>query len=302
MSLSRLSIPASICALLSVAAIFAAPTTLSITTLSSMPQFVSGGDALIEIKGAQKATVMVNGKDVSSIFAVNTERGTLVGLVTGLKLGANTITAKAGSQSAKLELNNHPITGPVFAGEHLTPFVCKTEESGLGKPLDAECTAATKVEFFYKPKEGAFKPLADPASRPADVITTTTSEGKTVPYIVRVESGTINRSIYRIAILDDPASASAPWKDGGWNHRIYYSFGGGCGAQYNQGTIQPGAVLADGPLSRGYAHITSTQNVLQQHCNDALSGEALMMIKEHFIKSYGVPAWTMGSGGSGGSI
>jgi hypothetical protein len=187
---------------------------------------------------------------------------------------------------------NHPITGPVFAGEHLTPFVCKTEESGLGKPLDADCSAATKVEYFYKPKEGAFKALTDPASRPEDLAQTTTSEGKTVPYIVRVESGTINRSIYRIAILEN----------GGWNHRIYYSFGGGCGAQYNQGTIAPAAVLADGPLSRGYAHITSTQNVLQQHCNDALSGEALMMIKEHFIKTYGVPVWTMGSGGSGGSI
>jgi hypothetical protein len=27
-----------------------------------------------------------------------------------------------------------------------------------------------------------------------------------------------------------------------------------------------------------------------------------MMIKEHFIKRYGVPVWTMGHGGSGGSI
>ena len=39
-----------------------------------------------------------------------------------------------------------------------------------------------------------------------------------------------------------------------------------------------------------------------QHCNDALSGEALMMIKEHFIERYGVPVWTIGIGGSGGAI
>ena len=31
---------------------------------------------------------------------------------------------------------------------------------------------------------------------------TTTSEGKTVPYLVKVESGTINRTIYRIATLE----------------------------------------------------------------------------------------------------
>ena len=33
---------------------------------------------------------------------------------------------------------------------------------------------------------------------------------------------------------------------------------------------------------------------MQQHCNDRLSGEALMMIKEHFIERYGVPKWTIG--------
>jgi hypothetical protein len=41
---------------------------------------------------------------------------------------------------------------------------------------------------------------------------------------------------------------------------------------------------------------------MQQHCNDNLSAEALMMIKEHFVERYGLPAWTMGFGGSGGAI
>jgi hypothetical protein len=80
------------------------------------------------------------------------------------------------------------------------------------------------------------------------------------------------------------------------------SFGGGCGTNYNQGTNQATAALADVALSRGFAHAVSTQNVMQQHCNDHLSGEALMMIKEHFIERHGVPVWTMGFGGSGGAI
>ena len=41
---------------------------------------------------------------------------------------------------------------------------------------------------------------------------------------------------------------------------------------------------------------------MQQHCNDNLSAEALMMIKEHFVERYGLPDWTMGFGGSGGAI
>src|SRR5262249_9090421 len=111
--------------------------------------------------------------------------------------------------------------------------------------------------------------------------------------------GTINRAIYHIAVLDDPAH---PASLNGWNHRLFYSFGGGCGTNYNQGTMKSTQVLMDPALSRGFAHITSTQNVMQQHCNDNLSAEAVMMIKEHFIKTYGVPVWTMGYGGSGGSI
>lgn len=301
MSIRRLSL-----SLLLATALFAAPSKLTINTLSSMPAFVSGGDVLVEIEGAAagaKLDVKLNGQDVRASFDFDTEHQTYRGLVKGLKLGANTLTAKAGSRTAKLELNNHPITGPMVAGEHLSPFVCKTEEAGLGKPLDADCSAATKIQYFYRTKDAKFSPLPDPTARPADLVETTTSEGKTVPYIVRVESGTINRAIYRIAILDDPSHESSPWTpSAGWNHRLYYSFGGGCGAQYNQGTIAPTAVLSDGPLSRGYAHITSTENVLQQFCNDALSGEAVMMIKEHFIKTYGVPEWTVGFGGSGGSI
>jgi hypothetical protein len=285
------------------------PAALTVTVLSSRPDMVSGGDALVEIKApSPKVQVKLNGQDISAAFHSNTARASLVGMVAGLHNGNNTLVAKAGSQSATLQLVNHPITGPILSGEHLKPFVCNTEESGLGKPLDADCTAGMKVEYFYRSTstaEGVFKPLDNPhGPRPADLVHTTTSEGKTVPYIVRVESGTINRAIYRIAILDDPSRpAEQAWTpSSGWNQRIIYSFGGGCGTNYNQGKNQASAALFDPALSRGFAHITSTQNVMQQHCNDNLSGEAVMMIKEHFIKTYGVPTWTMGFGGSGGAI
>lgn len=289
----------------------AAPASLTITSLSTRPAFVSGGDVLIEVRTpapADKVQVKVNGRDVSNRFHRDRSRGTVIGLVEGLKNGANVITAKAGSQNARLEVTNHPIIGPILSGEHLKPFACNTEESGLGQALDSDCSAATKIEYFYRTTasgQNSFKPLADlTGPRPADMVETTTSDGRRVPYIVRVESGTINRAIYHIAILDDPArQQTTPWTPGeGWNRRIIYTFGGGCGTNYNQGRSPATSGLFDPALSRGYAHITSTQNVLQQHCNDNLSGEALMMIKEHFIERYGVPEWTMGYGGSGGSI
>ena len=86
-----------------------------------------------------------------------------------------------------------------------------------------------------------------------------------MPYIVRVDSGTINRAIYQIAILDDPTTASldpASWKpSAGWNRKVVVSFGGSSGTQYIQGVMAPpvGASAASGvvnhaALSKGFTY------------------------------------------------
>src|SRR5436309_181238 len=125
----------------------AAADPLTLVTLSSRPDLVSGGDTLVEIRGASvKVSVVVDGRDVSQAFHADAARKSLVGLVDGLKAGRNTIVAKAGSQTARLEVTNYPITGPILSGEHLKPFACNTVQSGLGEPLDADCSAKMKVE------------------------------------------------------------------------------------------------------------------------------------------------------------
>ncbi|MDB5451464.1 MAG: hypothetical protein JWO33_42, partial [Caulobacteraceae bacterium] len=293
-----------------------APGPLQIRVLSSpRADLVSGGDALVEVVGAGSApvTLTVNGAPAAVLHA-DPGRKSQVGLVSGLKVGSNALAATAGKASAKLTVVNYPATGPILSGPHMSPYECRTAESGLGQPLDKDCTAATKVEYFYKSTEAAapgragapaganFKPLPTGA-RPADLATTTTIDGRAVPYIVRVESGTVNRSIYRIAVLDDGANRGADWKPGaGWNRRLAVSFGGGAGTQYNQGVNQANAPLNDLFLSRGFAHMVSTELVNQQHGNAVLQGETLMMLKEHFVERYGLPKWTVGNGGSGGAI
>lgn len=276
---------------------------LQIKVLSSpRPDLVSGGDALVEVTGANgPVSLTVNGAKAD--LHADADRHSQVGLVTGLKMGPNALAATSGKSSAKLTVVNHSNNGPILSGPQIMPYECRTVESGLGPALDAACNAPTKIDWFYKPTTGAFKPLPAGA-RPADVATTTTIEGKTVPYIVRVESGTTNRTIYRIAILDDPsAPQGAAWHPGaGWNHRLAVSFGGGAGAKYNQGTNNAEAPLTDLFLARGFAHIVATELVNNLHANHIVQGESLMMIKEHFIEHYGVPKWTVGFGGSGGAI
>ena len=52
---------------------------------------------------------------------------------------------------------------------------------------------------------------------------------------------------------------------------------------------------------RGYAVVTNTLNHPSISCNPHLAGEATMMTKEYFIEHYGVPFFTVSTGGSGGA-
>jgi hypothetical protein len=282
---------------------------LEIRTLSSRADLVSGGDALIAIvqRGLKPSlserpserglTVTVNGQDVTQPMAFDAAAGEWRGLIEGLKIGVNRVVAKTTSPRAEasLSITNHPITGPILSGPHLVPFECSTAASGLGPPLDANCSAPRKVWHFYRSTDNTFKALADREARPADVATTTTTDGKTVPYVIRVDSGTINRAIYQFATLDVPE---------GWNRKVVVSFGGSSGTQYIQGVMAPppGGVLNHQALSQGFGYLISSELVNGRRGNGVLQGETLMMIKEYIIERYGVPKFFIGSGGSGGAI
>ena len=296
-----------------------------IRVLSNRADLISGGDALVEVVVPQNSAsvmskaaslgslldVRLNGTAVTKAFDVvdglvaGAPAQRLLGKVEGLKLGKNVLTAQLPDGSAsRITITNHPITGPVFGGKQVTPWLCTTEESGLGEPLDAKCSGATIYEYHYRstdPLASGLQPY-DPANPPSDVATTTTDQGVTVPYIVRNERGTIDRGIYDIALLYDP---SKPWTptdpQSGWNGKVVYPFGGSCGPFHVQ-TANSGAVLDEAALSRGFAVATSGLNVLGNNCNEAVSAEALMMVKEHLAETYGPIRYTIGNGCSGGSI
>jgi len=233
-----------------------------------------------------------------------------------MALGKNKLTARAkyhhrGQHFEKLELVNHPSYGPVFSGEHQRPWICQTAASGLGAPpAEGPCVAPSRTDWFYRTTAGTFRPLASmTAPFPADLAQTTTIDGNTVPYIVRVESGTLNENIYRIAIIDDPANPIAnPWSPGGkkpgpgWNGKLTVPFGGGCGPGYRSGSNSATSALSNTELSLGFAVAFGTRNTLGTGCNDLVSAETLMMIKERFVEQFGVPKFTIGNGGSGGAM
>jgi len=290
----------------------------AVTVLSTRADSVSGGDAVIQVSlpaGVSPLQVVVlrNGTDVTSSF-VATDLSTLKGLVSGFNVGLNFILAKTrsdGTVVAKAAVQNWPSYGPIFAGPHQRPWICETDTSGLGPPpTSGPCVAPTRYDWFYKNTAGAFVPLTTLTPPfPANLAQTTTIDGNTVNYIVRVESGTIDESIYRIAIIDDPTNPiSNPWSPGGkkpgqgWNNKLVYPFGPGAGPGFHSGSNLVTSALMDGPLSLGFAVAFGTRNTYGTGSDDVISAETTMMIKERFIEQYGLPKFTIATGSSGGSI
>ncbi|MFI5626149.1 DUF6351 family protein [Nocardioides sp. NPDC051685] len=283
---------------------------MQIKVLSNRADLVSGGDALVEIvlpsnTDPAKIRVDVAGRDLTSAFAVRSD-GRFLGLVTGLAVGENVLTARGAAGAAQMTMTNHPIGGPLFAGPQVQPWICATEKNGLGPAQDAQCNTPAKFELLYMSSVTGQFAAYDPNNRPLDLAYTTTDQGNRAPYVVRRERGVMDRGIYDIAVLYDPSQPWAPWApQRGWNGKLLVPFGGDCTPRHSQGSpesLPDGTVLNDQALSRGFAVALSSLNILGQNCNDVVSAEALTMLKEHIVERYGPIRYTIGNGCSGGSM
>lgn len=276
---------------------------LKLRSLSNRADLISGGDALIKVRGAgrRKLSVRVGRRNVTKAFGPDR-----VGLVRGLREGRNVLTARAGRRAARLVITNHPLTGPIFSGPQTQPWRCDTVAQGLGESEPPFCMAPRKVEYLYRstnPPSSGWLPydLDDP---PSDVAKTTTDQGKEVPFIVRQEVGTMNRANYAFAVLSDPAETQPAW-----NGKLLFGFGGGAAMSHRQGTtgnIGGGGTdpTIDQPdvLGLGFAIAGQSLGRGAINTNDVTSAETTMMVKERIVEALGKIRYTIGEGCSGGSI
>ena len=168
---------------------------LELRTLNNRADFVSGGDALVEVvlpagAAASALKVDVDGRDVSSAFAARAD-GRVTGLVTGLANGANTISASAdGAGAAKLLVTNAPRGGPVYSGAQIVPFICATptpvaaagtgasatpatNASGLSGAPDSQCNIATEFKLYYRSTASSTCTFSLPDPSPSVAATST---------------------------------------------------------------------------------------------------------------------------------
>lgn len=210
---------------------------------------------------------------------------------------------------------------PLFSRENDYPFLCGTERSGLGQPtvdnqekegiaiyqLDEnrkktkkvigysrDCSLPTEVSYYVKDEElKGFKRVED-KSIFADESA----------HFVRVETGTINRFIYVIALPVTLSDTPEDFNSSKWNRRLIYRFKGGVGVGRVQGDVSIPKLLYehDEQLLQGYAVAFSTGNQTSNHYDIWLSEDTALRVKRQFSGRYGEPLYTVGIGGSGGAI
>ena len=275
---------------------------VEVLILSGRGDLVVGGDALVEVvvpdgASADGLAVEVDGRDVTGAFGA-TEDGRIVGLVDGLGVGGNRITATlADGRGAYIDVDNHPIGGPVFSGPQIQPWTC------VGEVLDDQCNRPTTYAWFYKstdPRESGLQEY-DPENPPDDVATTTTDQGNEVPFIVREETGVMVRDEYKIAVLFDPQQPWTPQRpQKGYNNKLVLTHGASCDTDYIMGEAPD--VLLEDALSRGFAVGSHALDNSGHNCHVVTQAESLLTVKERVAEQFGPIRYTIGNGCSGGAL
>ncbi|MCW7541110.1 DUF6351 family protein [Aquabacterium sp. A7-Y] len=301
--------------------------TAAVRVLSSAPQWVSGGDARIEVRAVPglhgQLQIWINGRRTAQSLASQGDR--LDGVVSGFAVGGNLLEIRdqhGRRVLASLRLNNHPITGPMFSGPQQQPFVCNTSQFGLQPKIDSRvppghavrpgggnlvagfsrnCSIDTFVTYLYRSTDHSWKTLPSNGNAPADMTQVTLPDGRTVDFVVRREVGSINRFLYSFAMLAPRSERAAQPDLGLWNKRLVYYFQGGVAIGHTQGSVNSRSLNAD-LLRQGYAIAHSSGNNTGTHYNLQVASETAMMTKERFIERYGLPLYTVGLGASGGAI
>jgi hypothetical protein len=289
---------------------------LSVRVLSGRANLISGDEALSTVvlpRGIApgSVTVTLNGTPVTSEFATR-PNGSFEGLVTGLQPGSNVLRAEApGASSGQITIVDHAIGGPVIAGPQVQPWVCRNANA-----TDAQCDAPTVYTYQYKSSVTGSLQSYDPANPPADVASTTTDNGQTVPFVIRIETGYQDRDQYQIAVLYQPGKPWEAWApQPQFNHKLLITHGASCGIEHQSGSAPsvtgdtvgvPGVgAQTSSPttaLGRGFAVMSTALDNAGHNCNLATEAESLIMAKEHLVDHYGTLRYTIGTGCSGGSL
>ena len=117
-----------------------AQASLKVASVSSPQGMASGGDSLIQVSDAAGGTVdnvlvRLNGADVTSAFKKSASGNALLGNLSGMRNGENTIevldAANPAQVRASMKLTNYPLQGPILYAPQEQPLACETHNFSI---------------------------------------------------------------------------------------------------------------------------------------------------------------------------
>ena len=221
---------------------------VEIEVLSGRADMVTGGDALVETNAApDKIQRHAERPGHQQVFPSPAKSpGLWSGTLMGLKNGKNLLKSSRPRVPQNWSWPIIPSRVRSFRGRIRSRSCARPSRRASDAPLDDDCTRQDRghvrlqIHSASAARRGrggrggsghrrassrlqAIRSLWSAPGRPRQ---TTTSDGKTVDYIVRRERGTINRAIYEIAMLRQSGRSSArswtaaPAGTGGWCIRL----------------------------------------------------------------------------------
>ncbi|SOB77021.1 hypothetical protein SAMN04488490_2771 [Marinobacter sp. LV10R510-11A] len=262
------------------------PPDLDLTSLSSAPDQVSGDTVLIGLEG-EPATIAaeknnlefwLNDAKISPVLREGRNGPEI--LVAGLSQGENRLELHHVDYGplSDLTLKAYPVTGPIFSGPHQYPFVCTVTTELNKQPLvDTIGDAGFPVMDSSDNQIGLSKDCSIDSY--VEFVYRTT-EGNWAPL---PDDGSRPADMATTELTDGRTVDFIVRQERGTINRFIYSFA----------TL---ASLGD-----------ETDDAATENWNGRLlfhfeGGETALMVKEHFIKRFGVPDYTVAIGGSGGGI
>ncbi|MEZ5238781.1 MAG: DUF6351 family protein [Microthrixaceae bacterium] len=144
---------------------------LVLEVASTRADMVTGGDALLRASlpggeaPGEPPEVSVDGESVEVAFEASGE-GEVVGLLEGLPEGPSEVSVTWAGEESGLEVTNHPLQGPVIAGERLPMVTCTTDRFGMAPAEPPECAADPVVRFAWVDRDGSAQFLDGGAPEP----------------------------------------------------------------------------------------------------------------------------------------
>ena len=207
---------------------------LKIDVLSTRADLISGGEALVAIRGAHS----LRGLKVKAAGKSQTKRfqlvdGTPEGVVKGLARGRSRIVVRQGRKGARLRVTNHPSGGPVFSGPQLKPWKCQATARRTPSATSRRRTATSTS----RPTER----VGLPALRPAQPALGRRDHDDR-PGRQRCRSSSASRRATSTATSTRSPRSSSPASLGRgrgpqpqFNHKLLITHGVACGADHQTG-------------------------------------------------------------------